>query len=316
MVTGLSYKPELPTLIVISGPTAVGKTDVAIEVAMHFGCEIISADSRQFYHGLPIGTAAPDQAQLARVKHHFIGNLDPSETYNVSRYEKEALQLLGVLFQKNKVAVLCGGSGLYIRSICHGIDDLPDSDPQIRADLQHELNVNGLQALRLKLQRLDPEYYKSVDPANPARILRALEVCLTTGKPFSSFRVNQVRPRNFNILFFALNLPRETLHKRINSRVDQMISQGLIGEATENYSKRDLNALNTVGYKEIFAFIDGDCSLDDAIEKIKTNTRRYARRQITWLKREENVIWCSPDSKEVLRIANDFLSGQSVSVTN
>jgi tRNA dimethylallyltransferase len=288
-------------LIVIAGPTAVGKTDVAIAVARHFGCEIVSADSRQFYRELKIGTAAPSAEQLSAVKHHFVGHLSVKDSYDVSRYEKESLELLQRLFLENRFVVLTGGSGLYIQAVCDGFDELPDSDPQIRADLREKFETEGLPALRALLRQSDPVYYEQVDPANPNRILRALEVSLTTGKPFSSFRKRDLADRPFSTVKICLDLPRQELHNRINARVDAMMVSGLLEEARHFYAERALNALNTVGYKELFQYFDGLCSLEDAFEKIKTNTRRYARRQLTWFRRDKEVVWCRPDAEEVIR---------------
>lgn len=287
--------PHKPLLIVIAGPTAVGKTAVSIEVAEYFGCSIISADSRQFYRDLKIGTAAPDALQLSRVKHHFVGQLSLDERYDVSKYETEVLALLSDLFSENPVVVLTGGSGLYIQAVCEGLDNLPDSDPEIRAELRLKYEEEGIAVLRSMLQKLDPEYYAKVDLANPNRLLRALEVCLSTGKTFSSFRTDQKTERPFNILKIGLDLPRNELHQRINARVEQMMADGLETEARNYYSFRDLNALNTVGYKELFEYFDGNCTLSEAVEKIKTNTRRYARRQLTWFRRDKAMLWCRPD---------------------
>lgn len=288
-------------LIVIAGPTAVGKTDVAIAVARYFGCEIVSADSRQFYRELKIGTAAPSAEQLSAVKHHFVGHLSVKDTYDVSRYEKESLELLQQLFREYRFVVLTGGSGLYIQAVCDGFDELPDSDPQIRADLREKLETEGLPALRALLRQSDPVYYEQVDLANPNRILRALEVNLTTGKPFSSFRKRDFTARPFSTVKICLDLPRQELHNRINARVDSMMVSGLLEEARHFYPERTLNALNTVGYKELFQYFDGLCSLEEAVEKIKTNTRRYARRQLTWFRKDKEVVWCRPDAEEVIR---------------
>ncbi|MFH1118681.1 MAG: tRNA (adenosine(37)-N6)-dimethylallyltransferase MiaA [Bacteroidota bacterium] len=294
--------PENSTLLVIAGPTAVGKTSVAIEVARHFKSEIVSADSRQFFQELKIGTAAPSTIQLDAIRHHFVGNLSLTDDYyNVSLYEKEVMALLPELFQKNRFVVLSGGSGLYIRAICHGIDDLPDVDPALRKSLQHQLNTEGISSLRAMLQKLDAGYYRLVDPANPARIIRAIEVCLTTGKPYSELRKQERAERKFRIIKIGLNLPREELHRNINIRVEQMVKDGLIEEAGRFYTLRHLNALNTVGYKELFDHFDDKCTLEEAIEKIKTNTRRYARRQLTWFRKEENINWCRPEADVVIR---------------
>ncbi|MCO5261565.1 MAG: tRNA (adenosine(37)-N6)-dimethylallyltransferase MiaA [Lentimicrobium sp.] len=294
--------PVLPPscLIVIAGPTAVGKTDVAIAVARHFGCEIVSADSRQFYRELKIGAAAPSAEQLSAVKHHFVGHLSVQDAYDVSRYEKEALDLLQRLFLENRFVVLTGGSGLYIQAVCDGFDELPDSDPKIRADLRDKLEREGLASLRALLRQSDPAYYGQVDPANPNRILRALEVSLTTGRPFSSFRKRNLADRPFSTVKICLDLPREELHNRINARVEAMMKAGLLEEAGSLYPKRALNALNTVGYKELFQYFDGNCTLEVAVEKIKTNTRRYARRQLTWFRKDKEMVWSRPAAEEVI----------------
>lgn len=295
------------TLLVIAGPTAVGKTSVAIEIASHFGCDIISADSRQFYRELIIGTAAPSAYQLSLVKHHFIGNLSLTDSYNASQYENEVLELLPSLFNKNRIAVMVGGSGLYIRAVCEGIDELPDVDPSVRKSLHNKLETEGLSGLRSLLQKLDPEYHQTVDAANPNRIIRALEVCLSSGSPYSSFRKKKPALRNFKIIKIGLDLPRAQLHERINNRVDQMMAEGLEQEARELYPLRHLNALNTVGYKELFDFFDGKCNLEEATGKIKTNTRRYARRQITWFRKEENIVWCRPEADAVISLIHGLL---------
>lgn len=302
--------PPAPLLIVIAGPTAVGKTSVAIDVALHFDCDIVSADSRQFFNELKIGTAAPSAEQLGLVKHHLVGQLSLTEGYDVSKYETEVLNLLPSLFLQKPYAVLSGGSGLYIQAVCEGFDDLPDSDPQIRKDLREKYENEGIASLRSMLKILDPGYFAKVDPANPNRLLRALEVCLTTGKPFSSFRKKKAVSRNFNILKIGLDLPRAELHNRINTRVDQMMADGLETEARNFYPQRHLNALNTVGYKELFEYFDGNCSLSEAIEKIKTNTRRYARRQLTWFHKDKEMIWCNPVSQEVIAVIDNFLEDQ------
>lgn len=299
--------PHEHLLIVITGPTAVGKTDVAISVAQHFACDIVSADSRQFYRELKIGTAAPTEEQLTSVKHHFVGHISVDDAYDVSKYEAASMELLPRLFEKNPVAVLTGGSGLYIQAVCSGMDNLPDSEPEIRKELRGKYENEGIEPLQLMLQQLDPEYYEQVDLANPNRLLRALEVCLGTGKPFSSFRKNLPAPRNFKVLKVGLDLPRAELHNRINARVDQMMNDGLLEEAHRFYPLRHLNALKTVGYKELFDHFDGNVSLEEAVEKIKTNTRRYARRQITWFKKDKEFIWCNPSVSQVIEQINNSL---------
>ncbi|NTW24471.1 MAG: tRNA (adenosine(37)-N6)-dimethylallyltransferase MiaA [Lentimicrobium sp.] len=299
--------PEENTLLIIAGPTAVGKTSVSIAVASYFGCSIISADSRQFFKELKIGAAAPTPEQLAQVKHHFVGNLSLADDYNVSRYEQEVLSLLPILFQEKRLVVLTGGSGLYIKAVCEGIDELPDADPAIRESLFRKFEEDGLPGLRAMLQKSDPDYYRVVDLANPNRIIRALEVCLATGKPYSGFRKQEPAKRNFRIIKIGLDLPRELLHLNINTRVDQMMAEGLEQEVRSLYPQRQLNSLNTVGYKELFDYFEGKCSRQEAIEKIKTNTRRYARRQLTWFHKDKEISWCKPEAREVISLAEHLL---------
>lgn len=288
--------PKYPnTLIVIAGPTAVGKTDVAIQFAKHFQTEIISGDSRQFYSELTIGTAKPDLQKLNEVKHHLIGNLSIQEYYNVSRFEIDVLQILTRLFQKHQVAFLVGGSGLYIDAVCNGIDDFPDPDPELRRFLKGIYQDEGIVKLQEMLKSSDPEYYAIMDVNNPNRLLRALEVCNTTGKTFTEQRLNSKKERDFNIIKIGLNLPRPELFNRIETRVDQMIAMGLIQEVESLLAFRHLNALNTVGYKEIFAYLDSKITLAQAIENIKTNTRRYAKRQLTWFSRTDEYTWFEPE---------------------
>jgi len=300
-----------PYLIIIAGPTAVGKTSIAIDVAKYFNSEVVSADSRQFYKGLCIGTAAPSAEQLALVKHHFVGHLNPEVYYNVSRYEQDVLRLLEQMFKNNNIAVLTGGSGLYIKAVTDGIDDLPDVDPDIRENLQLISKNEGLPALRRMLLMYDPVYTQKVDLSNPNRIIRALEVCIQTGRPYSSQLLNNKLVRNFNIIKIALNLSRDQLHMRINDRVDQMIEQGLIEEARSFYPLKHLNSLNTVGYRELFDYFDQKITLDEAIEKIKTSTRRYARRQITWFNKDKDFHWLPPDSETVITYLNTIINKES-----
>jgi len=283
-------------LVVIAGPTAVGKTDVAIKLATHFKSEIISADSRQFYREMSIGTAKPDQDQLKSIKHHFIGQLSISDYFNVSVFENEVLKLLKNLFLNNNIIFLVGGSGLYIDAVCKGIDDFPDPAPELRNYLKSVLAQYGIGKLQEMLQQLDPEYYTAVDINNPNRLLRAIEVCQTTGRKFSEQRLNSQKNRDFNIVKIGLNLPRPELFNRIGLRVDQMINSGLIKEVESLLPNRHLNALNTVGYKEIFEFLDSEITLEQAIENIKTNTRRYAKRQLTWFKRTDEYKWFEPSA--------------------
>lgn len=281
-------------LVVLAGPTAVGKTDVAIKLAKHWQTEIISADSRQFYAEMSIGTAKPDLQQLSEVKHHFIGQISIQDYYNVSKFETDVLQLLEKLFEKHKIVFLVGGSGLYIDAVCRGIDDLPDPKPELRAYLKGIFQDEGLAKLQEMLLSLDPEYFATVDIQNPNRLLRALEVCLTTGKKFSEQRLNNSKVRDFQIIKIGLNLPRPELFERIELRVDQMIDTGLVKEVESLLLYRHLNALNTVGYKEIFNSLDSEITLAQAIENIKTNTRRYAKRQLTWFNRTDEYVWFEP----------------------
>jgi len=299
--------PSPKYLIVLSGPTAIGKTAFSIRLASHFKTEIISADSRQFYKDMRIGTAYPEPEELNAVPHHFIGNLSIGEEYNVARYETEVLQLLDELFVDHDVVVMTGGSGLYIDAVCKGIDDLPDHDPALRQSLKNELNEKGIEAMGLKLKKLDPDYYELVDRNNPNRILRALEVCIQTGNTYISLRRNTSKVRPFNIIKIGLNTEREELFSRIGQRVDNMIEKGLLSEVKSLLPHREENALNTVGYKELFSYLDGEYSLDLAIEKIKTNTRRYAKRQLTWLKRDVEMQWFEPSQyDEVLAYINSL----------
>ncbi|RIJ46088.1 tRNA (adenosine(37)-N6)-dimethylallyltransferase MiaA [Maribellus luteus] len=282
------------TLVVLTGPTGIGKTSVGIEIARHYTTEIVSCDSRQIYNELNIGTAVPTPQELAAIPHHFIQSHSIEENYNASRYENEALKLLEALFKKHDLVLMVGGSMLYVDAVCKGIDEMPDADPEIRATLKQRLETEGLESLRLQLKKLDPEYYETVDLKNPNRIIHALEISLMTGKPYSSFRTNPAKTRSFNIIKIGLNCDRELLHQRINQRVDQMIDAGLVEEARSVYPKKHLNALNTVGYRELFDWFDGTITRDKAIELIKRNSRRYARKQLTWFRRDESVQWFEP----------------------
>ncbi len=286
------------TLIVIIGPTAIGKTALSIELAKFFNSEILSADSRQFYKELKIGAAPPSPEELNLIKHHFIGNLNLNDYYNVSIYEKEALVVLKTLFQKNNIVVMVGGSGLYIDALCSGIDDLPNPNPEIRKKINHIFDKEGIESLRFQLKLLDPEYYNNVDLANPKRLIRAIEVCLTTGQTYSSLRTKPKQKREFNIVKIGLNRNRAELNEIINKRVDLMIGNGLIEEAKELHKFKFLNSLNTVGYKELFDYFENKMSLDLAIEKIKTNTRRFAKRQLTWFMKDQEIQWMHPNEKE------------------
>lgn len=282
------------TLIIITGPTAIGKTGTAIEVARHFNTEIVSCDSRQIYEELQIGTAVPSDEELRTVNHHFIRSHSIYENYNASRYETEAIALLKHLFEKHTIVIMTGGSMLYIDAICNGIDHMPDADPELRRSLKKEYNEHGLEYLRRQLRKYDPEYYKKVDLKNPARIIHALEICLLTGKPYSSFRSNPEKKRPFSVLKIGLNCDRKELHQRINARVDKMVKTGLEREARGLFHLNHLNALNTVGYREFFSFFNGELKREKAIEIIKRNTRRYARKQLTWFRKDEKMNWFTP----------------------
>jgi tRNA dimethylallyltransferase len=293
-VDPVNYK-ILSILVVILGPTGVGKTNAAIEVARQFNSEILSADSRQIYRELRIGTAIPSPCELAVVKHHFIQTRSVCEEYNASQYETEAHNFLEKYFQNHEIAVLVGGSMMYIDALCKGIDDLPDIDKELRNSLINRFETEGLENLRLELKKLDPAYYASADLKNPKRILHALEICLMTGKPYSSFRTETQKQRSFQIIKIGLNCNREILYSRIDQRVDRMIEEGLVEEARSVYHLKHQNALKTVGYKELFSFFEGNTSLDQAIEQIKFNTHKYARKQLTWFRRDTEIRWFEPE---------------------
>lgn len=293
------------SLIVILGPTGIGKTDLSIEIAKEFNTEIISSDSRQVYKELKIGTAVPNDEQLTKVKHHFIGNKSIYDYYNASMFEFEVLDLLEILFQNHNQVVMTGGSGMYINAVCDGIDDLPTIDKKLRDDLVQKHKEEGIESLRLQLKMLDPETYSKIDLKNPKRILKALEVTIQTGKPYSTFLSETRKKRNFNIIKIGLQRERNELYQRINLRVDQMIDEGLIDEAKRLYKDRNLNSLNTVGYKELFAHFDGEITEEKAIELIKRNSRHYAKRQISWFSRDKEIEWFHPDKKdEIIRFIN------------
>jgi tRNA dimethylallyltransferase len=289
-------------LIIITGPTAIGKTRVAIETAIFFNTEIVSADSRQIYRELNIGTAVPSKAELNSIKHHFVHSHSIQDTYNASRFETEAMELLEDLFKKYDVVVLTGGSMLYIDAICKGIDTMPDVDPELRQNLKNSLKENGIESLRVQLKKLDPDYYRQVDLKNPARIVHALEICLMTGRPYSSFRTSPNKERPFSILKIGLNCNRAELHHRINQRVDKMVEAGLEEEARSVYPLKHLNSLNTVGYRELFAHFNGEITKEKAIELIKRNSRRYARKQLTWFRKDAEMNWFTPqDSAKIIK---------------
>ena len=288
----------MKTLIVIAGPTASGKTAFSINLAKALDTVIISADSRQFYKEMSIGTAAPTPDELSQVKHYNVHNISIEDKYDVAEYEKDVLQLLDTLFQEHDYVILTGGSGLFIDAVCNGIDEMPDITAETREKVENLYREGGLRALQNSVQQIDPEYFSIVDQQNPRRLQRALEVCYQTGKTFTSFRQKQTAPRDFNIIKFALLWNRETLNSRIDLRVDMMMEQGLLEEARSLYPMRHLNALNTVGYKELFVYFDGNCTLKEAVEQIKIHTHQYAKRQMTWLHKDERYIWVKPDEME------------------
>ena len=279
------------TLLVITGPTAVGKTDLCLEIAESRGIPVINADSRQIYRDMPIGTAAPTAEQMQRVKHYFVGTLALDEYYNASMYEQDVMTLLSQMFEgmDNALAMMTGGSMMYIDAVCNGIDDIPTIRDDIRQLYKDRLATEGLDPLLAELKTLDPEYYDIVDKCNPRRVVHGLEICRQTGTTYTSFRIRERKQRPFRIVKIALNRPRDILYKRINSRVDMMIAEGLEEEARRLYPLRHLNALNTVGYKEMFKYIDGEWTLDEAVERIKGNTRRYARKQQTWYQNDDAI---------------------------
>ncbi|MCM1331305.1 MAG: tRNA (adenosine(37)-N6)-dimethylallyltransferase MiaA [Bacteroides sp.] len=285
-----------PTLIIVTGPTGSGKTDLSIKLAQHLGCEIISADSRQLFRDIPIGTAAPTPQQLSAAKHHFIGTLSLDEYYSAARYEEDALALLDRLWQHNDKAIMCGGSMMYIDAVTRGIDELPTVSDQVRDHVMKLYQDEGIEGIRLILRNLDPEYLASADPSNHRRLIHAIEICLESGVPYSSLRTGMVKERPFNIITMMINYPREELFDRINRRVDEMIANGLEEEARKVYHLRHLNSLNTVGYKEMFALFDGTMDRDTAIARIAKNTRVYAKKQLTWLKRNPDVIRLNPSN--------------------
>ncbi len=294
------YPIKNKTLIVIAGPTASGKTALAIKVAKALNTVILSADSRQFYKEMSIGTAAPTEEELSQAKHYFVHHISIEDKYDVADYEHDVLQLLDELFKTHDAVVMTGGSGLFIDAVCNGIDAMPDVEPEIREKVQKLFDENGLKALQDEVLRLDPEYYATVDQQNPRRLQRALEVCYQTGKPFSSFRSGNAVKRDFDIKKYALLWNRQQLIERIDKRVDMMMKQGLLDEAKALYPKRNLNALNTVGYKELFAYFDGQCTLAEAVQQIKIHTRQYAKRQMTWLRKDNSYQWITTEEIDLV----------------
>ena len=293
-----STRDQRPTLIVLLGPTGVGKTALGVQLALQLGCSILSADSRQIYRELPIGTAAPTPEERAAVPHYFVGTHSVTEGYSAASYEADVLRLLEGLFVDHPIQLLSGGSMMYIDAVCRGIDEIPDVDPAIRTEVWHRYETHGLAPILSELEQLDPRYYATVDHQNYKRVLHGYEVCLSTGRPFSSFHTGQAKHRPFDVIKIGLTREREELYARIDERVLQMMSLGLEAEARAVYPHRHLNALNTVGYKELFAYFDGMISLEEAIRLIQRNSRHYARKQLTWWKRDPEVHWYHPEDIE------------------
>ena len=306
-----------PTLLLIVGPTGVGKTELSLRVAEHLGCPILNCDSRQIYRGIPIGTAAPTEAEQARVKHYFVATRDLEEDYNAGQYERDALALLEELFATHEVVVMTGGSMLYADAVCDGLDDLPNVPAEIRAEVMAKgrmANGEGLKWLQAEVQRLDPDYWQIVDQQNPARLAHCVELCMTTGKAYSSLRTNTRKERPFRIVKIGLERDRAGLYARINKRVKQMVKEGLVEEARSVYPKRQLNSLQTVGYRELFANFDGEYDLNRAIELIQQNTRHYAKRQMTWFRRDKDIHWlnANDDYEKNIHLIDTLLGADSV----
>ncbi len=296
-------------LLAVVGPTAIGKTALGIQLAKHFDTDILSADSRQFFKEMEIGTAVPSKEELSEAHHHFVQHKSIFEPYSVGDFEKEAIKLLDDVFLKKDIAVMVGGSGLYVDAVVSGLDKFPEVDPKTREQLNQQLEEKGLESLQKELELRDPDYYKTVDLDNPHRLIRALEVCITANKPYSSFLNQPKAERNFKTLYIGIEAPRETVYERINARVDLMMDAGLLEEAKKLYPHKELNALQTVGYKELFEYIEGQCTLEAAVSEIKKNTRRFAKRQLTWLRKNEAILWVPYDTepKKVLQMVNDRL---------
>ncbi len=298
----------MPTLITLIGPTGVGKTELSLRLAEAFSTCIVSADSRQLYADLKIGTAAPTPGQLARVRHYFVGTLQLTDYYSAARYEEEVMKLLPDLFKSHQVVLLSGGSMMYVDAVCKGIDDIPTVDADTRDLLLRRYESEGLERLCAELRLLDPEYYRIVDLKNPKRVIHALEICYMTGRTYTSFRMQTPKKRPFHIIKVGLTRPREELYDRINRRVDQMMADGLLEEARRVYPYRALNSLNTVGYKELFKYIDGEWTLPFAVEKIKQNSRIYSRKQMTWFKRDADIRWFHPEQEaEILAYLRGYI---------
>ena len=293
----------MKTLLLILGPTGVGKTELSLRVAEHYRCPILNCDSRQIYRGIPIGTAAPTAEEQARVKHYFVATRELEEDYNAGQYERDALALLDQLFRDHDVVVMAGGSMLYADAVCKGLDDLPSVPPAIRSQVQAQYEAQGIAWLQAEVQRLDPAYWNEVDRSNPARLAHCVELCLTTGKPYSSLLTKKsgvsgqpIKKRPFRIVKVALDRPRNFLYARINERVKKMMADGLLDEAKAVYANRHLNSLQTVGYKELFGYLDGEYDLERAIELIQQNTRHYAKRQLTWFRRDKEITWLDAEN--------------------
>lgn len=292
------------TLVVVTGPTGVGKTAVAIRLARDLGTEIVSADSRQIFRDIPIGTAAPTAEEQAEVKHHFVGILGLEDYYSAAQFEADVLALLPALFEKSDYVVMCGGSMMYVDAVCKGIDELPTISDAVRRDVAERLERDGADAMREELKRLDPVYYNQVDLNNMKRVAHAVEICLEAGRPYSELRTNSVKERPFRIVKIGLNLPREQLFDRINRRVLKMVDEGLVDEVRRVYPLRRLNSLNTVGYKELFAWLDGTMDYDTAVARIQKNTRVYAKKQLTWYAKDPDIRWMAPtDYEAILKVA-------------
>lgn len=285
-------------LVVLLGPTGVGKTDLSIFLAEHFNTSIVSSDSRQVYKEMNVGTAVPEKEYLDRVKHYFIGTLSVNDYFNSWEYEKQALATISDLHKTSDVVLLVGGSMMYIDAVCNGIDDIPTIDKKLRDDLQKKYEEEGLESIRMMLKNLDPVFYEEVDLKNAKRVLHAVEVCIMAGKPYSELRTKAKKHRDFKIIKIGLNRDREELYERINKRVDIMLEDGLLEEAKKLYPLKHLNSLNTVGYKEIFGHFDGEYDMEEAIRLIKRDSRRYAKRQLSWFNRDKDIMWFNPDDKE------------------
>lgn len=288
----------MKTLIVIVGPTGVGKTELCLKVAEAFCTVIVNADSRQIFKEIPVGTAAPTIAERRKIRHYFVGNLHIDQYYNASMFENDVIALLDTLFKEKDYVIMSGGSMMYVDAVCNGIDDIPTVDTATRSKVMREYEEKGLNYICGRLEELDPEYYSIVDKRNPKRVIHAVEICLSTGRTYTSFRVNAKKDRPFNIIKVGLTLDREQLYERIDGRVDRMVADGLIQEAEKMYPYRNLNSLNTVGYKELFDYFDGKCTLEEAVFRIKCDTHKYCRKQLTWFKRDKDIHWFSPNNVE------------------